>query len=133
MAKGIRRKRGAPAAEATGKPRKSDQQVRDEGFTPFLRPEHTSDGAFFNVTGWNTAHRDGKQYIVEVQDEQGELYSLGVRINSPDHRILQKALGADWANWKGGLSVQLRKGNKGDVVFVNVATADKEPAWEFKS
>jgi hypothetical protein len=121
-------KRQGPPSGA--KQRKTDDQVRQDGFTPFLRPEHTKNGAHFNVTGWNTAHKDGKQYIVEVQDEAGELYSMGVRIGSPDHRILQKALGADWANWKGGLSVQIRKGNQGDVSFVNVATADKAQPFD---
>lgn len=126
MAKRMRRT-GPPTTDERrpGAPRKTDEQVRADGFTPFLRPEHTKSGAWFSITGWNTEHRDKMQYIVEVQDEDGELFSLGVRIGSPDHRTLQKALGADWKNWRGGLSVEFRKGNRGDMEFVNVASADK--------
>jgi hypothetical protein len=111
--------------KAVGRPRKTDEQVRAEGFTPFLRPEHTKSGAWFSITGWNTEHRDKQQIIVEVQDEDGIKFSFGVRIGSPDHRVLHQALGADWKSWTGGLSVEFRKGNKGDVEFVNVATADR--------
>ena len=98
--------------------------MRAEGFTPFLRPEHTKSGAAFSVTGWNTEHRDGKQYIVEVMDEDGQKFSLGVRKGSPDHRVLHQALGPDPFKWKGGLIVEFRKGNIGDMEFVNVASAD---------
>lgn len=76
------------------------------------------------MTGWNTEHRDGQQYIVEVMDEDGVKFSMGVRKGSPDHRILHNALGPDWQKWKGGLIVEFRKGKVGDMEFVNVASAD---------
>lgn len=121
------RRTGPPtngASAAPGRARKTDEEVRRDGYTPFLRPEHTKSGAAFSVTGWNTEHRDKSQYIVEVMDEDGQTFSLGVRIGSPDHRVLQKALGSDWRNWKGGLIVEFRKGKVGDMEFVNVASAD---------
>lgn len=127
MAKRQRRPAGPPTSGNNGapnRPRKTDDQVRAEGYTPFLRPEHTKNGAAFSVTGWNTEHRDGKQIIVEVMDEDGVKFSLGIRKGSPDHRILHQALGSDWANWRGGLIVEFRKGTVGDMEFVNVASAD---------
>lgn len=104
---------------------KTDDQVREEGFTPFLRAEHTKEGEAFALTGWNKEHADGQQIICEVENAEGTQYSLGVRKGSPDHRVLHKALGADWQNWRGGLTVTLRAGKQGDMVFVNVAAADK--------
>jgi hypothetical protein len=118
-------KREAPAS-VPGKPRKTDDQVREEGFTPFIRPEHTKTGEAFRVTGWNKPHADGQQYIVEIANAKGVEFSLGVRIGSPDHKILHKALGPDFMKWQGGLIVEIRQGNRGTGVgFVNVAAASK--------
>jgi hypothetical protein len=97
--------------------------LREQGFTPFLRPEHTREGEWFRLTGFN--QDDGNQIKVEVESEVGAAYTLGVRKGSPGHRIMHRTFGpgpASWAN--GGVQIKLVPGTRGDgVVFVNVAAA----------
>lgn len=105
--------------------RPDDNAMRARGFTPFLRPEHTGNGEYFRLTGFN--QDDGTQFKIEVANEKGDCYTLGVRKGSPSHRIMYHALGEDPLKWRGGVSIVLTPGTRGDgVVFVNVATADQE-------
>ncbi len=96
-------------------PRLTDAEIRDRGMNPFLRPAHCTDGESFALTGW-ARYKDG-QIIIEVEN------TTGVREGSPDHRILHKALGADWKTWAGFLTVKIAAGKKAGTSFVNVATA----------
>lgn len=103
--------------------RRSDDELREQGFTPFLRPEHCKDGEWFRLTGFN--QDDGQQYKAEVANESGTTYTLGIRKGSPSHRIMHHTFGGSIDAWKnGGIEVKLVPGNRGDgVVFVNVGSA----------
>lgn len=110
------------------KERLSDDAVRERGFNPFLRPEHVSDGESLQLTGFNTKRKSAggaDQIVCEVQTEQGHTFDLGVRIGSPDHRTLHRALGSDYEKWSGTVVVTIREGR--DTAFVNVASADVDP------
>jgi hypothetical protein len=91
---------------------------------PFLRPEHTQNGEAFKLTGWVRQSPDKTQIIVEVENENGAIYDLGVREGSPDHRKLFKAMGSDWRQWRGGILVEVGPGRQAGTSFVNVASAD---------
>src|SRR4051812_41249143 len=76
--------------------RMTDEQVRAQGFNPFVRPEHVSEGQRLKLTGFNRKKDQGtprEQIVCEVETEAGDTFDLGVRVGSPDHRILHKALG----------------------------------------
>ena len=107
--------------------RPSDEEIRARGFSPFLRPEHTVEGEIFQLTGWTNKHTDGRQIIVEVENSKGLTFSLGVRIGSPDHRVLFKALGVDWALWAGSIIVTIVDGQRNNMKFVNVHSAYAHP------
>jgi len=105
--------------------RLSDDQVRERGMNPFLRPEHTKDHEPFKLTGWKRQNAEKDQIIIEVENERGAIFDLGIREGSPDHRKLWKAMGADWRSWTGGITVQIVAGKLAGTKFVNVATADR--------
>lgn len=124
----------APAA----RPRMTDDQLRAKGFVPFLRPEHCQDGEWFQLTGFNALHMPGterEQITCEVENENGNQFTLGVRQGSPDHRILHHAFGKDWRGWAGSVQVTIADGRRRDannnkVQFVNVKAADtRPPVW----
>lgn len=108
---------------APARPRRSDDEIREQGFTPFLRPEHCKEGEWFRLSGFN--QDDGNQIKVEVESEVGAAYTLGVRKGSPGHRIMHRAFGSDIDGWRnGGVEIKLAPGTRGDgVVFVNVGRA----------
>jgi hypothetical protein len=111
-------------------PRKTDAEVRSAGFSPFLRPEHTGDGNMLTLTGWNRESPDKRQWFVEVQDDQGQTFDMGIRKDSPDHRQLFKAFGPDPIKWVGGtVTVTIKAGRDAGTSFVNIAavTADEPP------
>jgi len=102
----------------------TDDQIRAKDMNPFLRPEHAKNGEAFKLTGWNRQNPAKDQIIVEVENEQGLKFDLGVREGSPDHRKLWRALGPEWRGWRGGVSVEIVPGRNAGTSFVNVATAD---------
>ena len=92
---------------------------------PFLRPEHVKDGEALKLTGWSRLSPDQTQIIVEVENERGALFDLGIREGSPDHKIMFKAFGRDWRKWPtGGILVSIVEGRKEGTSFVNIAGAD---------
>jgi hypothetical protein len=113
------------------KPRMTDEQLRAQGFNPFLRPEHVGDGEVIALVGFNRKKDHGtskEQIVCEVQTEGGHVFDLGVRTGSPDHRALHRGLGADWSTWKGSATVIHRE--RETVTFVNIANATVEfPVW----
>jgi hypothetical protein len=116
------------------RPRATDADIRAKGFTPFLRAEHVEDGEWLKLIGFNTLRdrdTDGEQVVCEVENEHGETFSLRIRMGSPDHRIVHRALGADWKRWSGGVRVKVVPGRERDRYFVNVSEADKAgPIWD---
>jgi hypothetical protein len=114
------------------RPPPNDDAMREKGFSPFLRPEHTRENEWFLMTGWNVIGLDSKklpQIKIELQNEQGQNFVLGVREGSPDHRILFHAFGSqDYRAWpKGAIKVKVVAGTQGDMRFINVAEADPDP------
>lgn len=119
------------AKRQTRRPRMDDADLRAKGFDPFLRPEHTKDGESFELTGFNSIDRQNprEQFKVQVRNAKGETFMLGIREGSPDHRIVHTALGGNYREWRGSVTVTIADGTKGGK-FVNVATAsDDAPDW----
>lgn len=116
------------------RPRVSDEELRDKGFTPFLRAEHVSDGEWLKATGFNSLReRDTalEHFLVEVETEAGLAFSLRIRPGSPDHRILYRTFGAELKRWIGGIRVKLVAGREAGRYFVNVEDADRSgPVWD---
>lgn len=112
---------------ATGKPRMSDDDVRSQGFNPFIRPEHVKEGQALKLTGFNRKKDIGtprEQIVCEVETAAGDTFDLGVRTGSPDHRVLHRALGSDWEKWHGAVIVTIRQ--RDTVAFVNIASAEPD-------
>ena len=110
-------------------PRESDEAMRARGVTPFLRPEHVTDGEVLMLTGFNYIGKDG-QFCVTVAKPTNpdQEFVMGLREGSPDHKKFFQAFGADHKSWApGNVTVSISKGNRpgSDVSFVNVA--DVEP------
>lgn len=107
--------------------------MRERGFSPFMRPEHIENpNEWFMMTGWNVPGPDSKgrtQIKIEVENEKGARFVVGVREGSPDHRVLFHAFGsADHTKWpKGAIKFKAVPGTRGDVRFINVAEADVDP------
>lgn len=116
------------------RPRVSDDELRQRGFTPFLRPEHTTEGDVLALTGFNSirdANTEREQILCEVETEGGQKFTLGIRQGSPDHRVMHHALGASWRMWKGSVTITLADGRKGGR-FCNVKAASRqEPLWYY--
>lgn len=111
-------------------PRISDEQMRARGMTPFLRPEHVSkDIPEFRMTGFNRKGNDG-QFLCDVERGDGDIFTLGIREGSPDHRVLFNAFGGDYTRWTGTVAVKIVNGRQAGTQFVNVESASKSaPAW----
>ena len=126
-------KKTTPAPKSPG--RMSDDDLRAQGFAPFLRPEHCAEGEWLQLTGFNALFRTGteqEQITCEVENENGNQFKLGIRRGSPDNRILFHALGKDWRQWEGSVQVTIATGkrpgaNGTPVRFVNVKAADAHP------
>lgn len=116
------------------RPRVSDEELRKKGFTPFLRPEHVTEGDIAMLTGFNSirdANTEKEQILCEIELENGHKFTLGVRQGSPDHRILHHALGHNWRMWRGSVGITIGKGRQGGV-FCNVKDANRnEPVWAY--
>lgn len=110
----------------------TDAELRAKGFVPFIRPEHTKSGETLRLTGFNFMRERGtdkEQYVCEVQNEKGEMFNLGVRPGTPDHRALFHALGPHYANWTGSVQISIGTGNRGGE-FVNVQRVTPDtPFW----
>ncbi len=122
-----RQPRNRPASD---RPAPDDAAMRAKGFAPFMRPEHISNpNEWFLLTGWNVAEPEKKQIKVEIENEKGDTFVLGVREGSPDHRLLFRTFGAETREWRnGGLKVKAVEGSRGDGArFVNIAEADPNP------
>jgi hypothetical protein len=118
-------RRAASPRPTAGPARESDESLRNRGFNPFLRPDHTGDGEEFILTGFNYLHRDGSQICVTVMNAKGESFALGIRKGSPDHNKFFSAFGMDYEAWSPGVvTVSISKGTRPgtDVSFVNVAS-----------
>jgi hypothetical protein len=101
-----------------------DQQIREKGKNPFVRPEHVIDGEELSLTGFNYLGKDG-QFCVTVQKmTDGTKFTLGIREGSPDHEKFFEAFGTnDFHAWApGSVTVTIGKGSRPgtDVSFVNV-------------
>lgn len=126
----------APQRQPNTRPtreRESEQSMRDRGITPFIRPEHVHDGEWLKLTGFNAIRErntDREQFTCEVENENGTVFTLGIRNGSPDHRILHRRFGADFRSWVGAVQVTIGEGRKGGS-FVNVKDADTDsPIWD---
>lgn len=127
----------ARRAAFTARERESDESMRARNVTPFLRPEHVSDGEWLKLTGFNAMKdrdTDREQYILEVENEHGHTFSLGIRTGSPDHRIFHRSFGEAFRQWRGSVQVTIADGRRGDVQFVNVKAVDHDwPVWDGSS
>ena len=114
--------------------RESDASIRARGVTPFLRPEHVATGEWLKLTGFNAMKdrdTDREQIICEVENENGESFSLGVRTGSPDHRVLHRTFGNDFRKYAGSVKVKIVDGRTRGTQFVNVAAASADvPVWD---
>ena len=117
-------RRPAPARPADRSTAEIDQQIRDKGKNPFLRPEHTTEGEELALTGFNFMGKVG-QFCVTVQRmTDGTKFTLGIREGSPDHERFYEAFGSnDYRTWApGSVTITIGKGSRpgADVSFVNV-------------
>lgn len=124
--------------QATNRPRPSgrrmdDDALREKGFDPFLRPEHCREGEAFELTGFNAIDRSNprEQFKCQVRNAKGETFTLGIREGSPDHRAMHSALGSNYREWRGSVTVTIQSGSRdANVKFVNVKTASESlPDW----
>lgn len=110
-----------------------DDSMRERGFAPFLRPDHlASTGEWFKLTGYNILATDksGPYAKVELRNERGQDFVIGVREGTPDHRQFFHAFGTmDHRAWnRGAVKVKLVTGK--DQRFVNVEEIDLDgPVW----
>lgn len=117
----------------------NDAAIRARGGVPFLRAAHIKGGlsarpggTWFELTGFNVTKgrdTDDEQVNVEVRAVDNEHYTIGVRYGSQDHRRLHHAFGADSRRWVGAVRVEVAKGSRGDVEFVNIVECAEQPAW----
>lgn len=118
--------------QARGTAPRSSETIRRTGGIPFLRPEDTTDGEVLRLTGFNNIRdrdSDREQIVCEVENQRGENFNMGIRIGSPDHNRLHRAMGADWRRWDGSVIVTIAPGTRGGS-FVNVKSASREnPEW----
>lgn len=118
------------ARQQTDRPAPDDAAMRAKGFAPFMRPEHiTHPNEWFLLTGWNVPDPAKRQIKVEIENDKGETFTLGVREGSPDHRLLFRTFGSNHLEWKNGsVKVKAVEGTRGDGArFVNIAELDENP------
>lgn len=78
------------------------------------------------MTGWTRRLRGkfGPQIVVEVEDQDGNVYDFAIGVGSPNHRKLFDAFGPDETQWGSGLiRVKAQRGKKGNFVAI-IATQD---------
>lgn len=116
-------------------PRMSDDQLRARNMMPFLRPNHVTENEQLRLTGFNALRDQGtakEQIICEVENEAGTQFNLGIRMGSPDHRVMHRNIGPDWRSWRGSVTVTIARGRvAGHPGFVNVKDASRFAAqWD---
>lgn len=114
--------------------RPTEQQIRDRGGVPFVRPESIArNGTWFELTGFNIMRgrdTDDEQVVCEVRAQNGALYSIGIRSGSPDHRRIFHAFGSNFREWAGAVRLVVGEGSRPGSAFVNVAEAiDGAAPW----
>lgn len=120
------------AGSTSTRPRMSDDELRNRGMMPYLRPEHVSEGESLRLTGFNNERANDGQIVCEVENREGKRFNLGIRKGSPDHRVMHHQIGPDFTKWNGHVTVVIGKGRTaGHPGFVNVADASRFPAeWD---
>lgn len=111
-----------------------DQAIRARGGVPFLRAEHIGlrGREWFELTGLNVMkHRDtdNEQVNCEIRNQRGELFQIGIRWGSPDHRRMHHAFGSEWRRWSGAVLMAAARGDRPGQIFVNVAECADTPQW----
>jgi hypothetical protein len=82
------------------------------GYNPFLKPEHVNaqGKTRLELTGWTrrTVGKYGPQVVIEVRDDADRTWDFGIKVGSPNHRMMFRGFGRNESDWEGAIVVEVQ-------------------------